>query len=204
LPFSRSILWQQEALDEEATGPTLALIRMPTRFANLAAVLLVAASIAACASSGNQAATASANESGPGCTLRPQDSTFALLGPVYRDCAVTTKAFLLTKDIRPNFQPAPGTVRNGSCYSADLEYVVNEKGEVEMKTAHVVKTNNQAYADAIVSILPQWKFGPAKLNDVPVRQIVTEKVSMQTMVVVAPAGSKPNVSSARPPKSPSC
>jgi ribonuclease D len=69
-----------------------------------------------------------------------------------------------------------------------LEYVVNEKGEIETKTARVVKTTNQNYAEALISILPQWKFEPAKLNDVPVRQIVVDKQMMQVMTVVVPSG----------------
>ena len=173
---------------------------MPSPVVRYAALSLLAAALTACASSANRAETAGGDASKDACGLRPQDSTFAVLGPVFRDCQVKTKAVLLTKDIRPDFRPPTTNSKSGSCYSAELEYVVNEKGEVETKTARVVRTTDPALADAVISILPQWKFEPAKLNGVAVRQIVSDKYSMQTQVVtvVVPAGSGPPPSSARP------
>ena len=115
-----------------------------------------------------------------------------MLGPVFRDCQVQTKAALLTKDIRPDFRPSTTNTKSGNCYSAELEYVVNEQGAVETKTVRVVKTTDQALADAIISILPQWKFEPAKLNGVAVRQIVSDTYSIQSQVVIVPAGTRPS------------
>ncbi len=114
-----------------------------------------------------------------------------------------TKALLLTKDVRPDFRPTPTNMKNGNCYSAELEFVVNEQGAVETNTARVVKTTNQALADAMISILPQWKFEPAKLNGVAVRQIVSDTYSIQSQIVVVPAGTRPSRSTgpARPPRS---
>ena len=149
--------------------------------------LIVVLLAAACSSANTRVASGDAD--GERCALRPQDSTFIAGGPVYRDCAVTTKAFFLTKDIHPDFH-APE--RSNGCYVAEMEYVVNEKGAIETATARVVRTNNQAFADAVVSILPQWKFEPAKINDVPARQIVTDKQQMMTMVVAMPPGSSPS------------
>lgn len=170
---------------------------MPNRFLPLAGVLVAIITLGACASSSpNRAettASASADVGGP-CALRPQDSTFSVAGTVYRDCAVTTKAVLLTKDIHPDFQPP---LKSGGCYVAEMEYVVNEQGAIEAKTARIVRTNDQAFAEAVVSILPQWKFAPAKLNDVPVRQIVSDKQQMMTMRIAMPAGSSPSSAAAR-------
>ena len=170
---------------------------MPAQVVRFAALCSLGAVLTACASSANRAETAGGDASAAGCALRPQDSTFAGGGSVYRDCQVKTKALLLTKDIHPDFRPPTSGTKSGGCYSAELEYVVNEKGEVETKTARIVKTNNQAFAEAVISILPQWKFEPAKLNDVPVRQIVSDKQSMMTMVVVMPAGSPPSAAAAK-------
>lgn len=164
---------------------------MPTRFVSTTARLLLATALAACASSANR--TESGDESGGGCGLRPQDSTFAAAGPVYRDCAVKTKARLVTKDIHPDFRP---TTRGNDCYSADLEYVVNARGEPETATARIVRTNNQGFAESVLSILPRWKFEPAKLDGVPVRQIVANHQAMMTRVIVVPVGSTPSAAAA--------
>ena len=145
----------------------------------LLADVLSAAILTACASSPKQ--TAAVNDPAASCAPRAEDSTYARLGPVYRDCAVTTKAVFLTQNIAPEFRPPTQNVRSGACYSVELEYVVDEQGLVEANTARVVKTNNQAFAEA------------------PVRQIVSDKRAMQTMVVVMPAGQKPSAS-ARPPR----
>lgn len=168
---------------------------MSNRSARLAGLLVVISALGACASSSpNRPETTAGADVAGTCTLRPQDSTFTVAGSVYRDCAVTTKAFLLTKDIHPDFQPP---LKSGGCYVAEMEYVVNEKGAIETATARVVRTNNQAFAEAVVSILPQWKFEPGKINDVPVRQIVTDKQQMMTMMVAMPPGSSPSSAAAK-------
>ena len=169
---------------------------MSNRLAISTAALLLATALAACASSANRTETGGGEDSSGGCGLRPQDSTFAAGGPVYRDCAVKTKARNVTTDIHPDFRPT--TAGNG-CYSVELEYVVDQKGFAETKTARIVRTNNQAFAESVISILPQWKFEPAKRDGVPVRQIMIDKQSMMTRVVrvVVPAGSPPTPADAK-------
>lgn len=170
---------------------------MSRPFVSRAGLSLLASALLACASAPNR----SAATDGAGCALRPQDSTFIATGPVYRDCAVETKAVLLTKDIHPDFRPES---RNGACYSAEVDYVVNEAGFVETKTARIVRTNNQAYAESIMSILPQWKFEPARRDGVPVRQIVVGVHKASVSVVVLPAGTRPSASTRPPRQKPSC
>ena len=168
---------------------------MSNRFARLAGLLVVISTLGACASSSPNRAETTANADVAGtCAIRPQDSTFTVAGAVYRDCAVTTKAFRLTKDVHPDFH-APQ--KNGGCYMAEMEYVVNEKGAIEMATARVVRTNNQDYADAVASTLPQLRFEPGKINEVPVRQIVTDKQQWITMTMVVPAGTSPSSAAAK-------
>ena len=81
---------------------------MPNLLVRCAALLSLGAGLAACATSANRAETAAGDASAARCALRPQDSTFALLGPVFRDCQVQTKALFLTTDIRPDFRPSGG------------------------------------------------------------------------------------------------
>lgn len=114
-------------------------------------------------------------------------------GPVYRDCSVKTKAVLLTTSIHPEFRPSTQGTMGGACYSAELEFVVDTKGMVETKSVRVVRTNSQPLVEAVLSILPQWRFQPARLNDEPVRQIVIDRRVVKTMVVVAPAGTRPSL-----------
>ena len=85
-----------------------------------------------------------------------------------------------------------------------MEFVVDEKGLVETKTARVVRTNSQPLAEAAISILPQWKFQPARLNDEPVRQIFAYRHLMKTIVVASPAGTRPSVPAGSPHGTPGC
>jgi hypothetical protein len=160
----------------------LASFHMPPHLTGLAVVTVLF--VAACSSSANH--MESVDTSADRCALRPQDSTFMAGGPVYRDCAVKSKAVFLTQSIHPEFHPSmQGT--GSACYSADLEYVVDAKGLVETKTARVVRTNSEPLVEALLSILPQWKFQPARLNDQPVRQIVLERRVVKFRVVTSPS-----------------
>ena len=144
------------------------------------------------------ACSSSANHVEPGdisadrCPLRPQDSTFRATGPVFRDCAVKSKAVFLTQSIRPEFHPSTQGA-SAACYSAELEYVVDAKGLVETKTARVVRTNSQPLAEALLAILPQWKFQPARLYDQPVRQIVLDRQAVRIRVVTSPSAPSASV-----------
>lgn len=158
---------------------------MPHRFARSTALLLFAAGVTACASSASSTETGVADEDDGRCPFRQQDSVFVAGGPVYRACAVKTKAVLLTKDIGPDFRP---TVTGNTCYSAEVEFVVDARGIPETRTARVVRTTNQAFAESVLSVLPRWRFEPAKLDGVPVRQIVVDRQSVGAVTVVRVAG----------------
>ena len=206
LLLSRGCILRAGVLDAEPDLIHPIVRGMSNSLARPASLLLVVVVAAACASSSGSVAGASANGdmSAGGCALRPQDSTFAASGPVYRDCAVSSKAYLLTTDIHPDFQASRAAMKSGVCAVAEVDYVVGADGYVEARTAHIVKTNNPTYADAVVAILPQWRFEPAKLDGVPVRQIISAKEWIQGGVVVMPAGQKPSPSARAPRTTPSC
>lgn len=140
---------------------------------------------AACASSSGGGTAASASG---GCELQPKDSVFAALGPVYRDCAVTTKATMISTGIHPDFTPPRGT----NCLSAEYEFVVTPAGLVDVASARLIKTNSQQYADAMKQMLSRLKYEPAKRDGAAVAQITTLKEAAQMMTVVVPAGSSPS------------
>jgi len=160
----------------------------------LLALVFVATIVGAgCASAPRGSQSAAAR-----CAPAERDSVFAAAGPVYRDCAVDVHAKNLTRprlDYRPTSPP-----RNGACYSAEIEFVVNAKGVPETSTARVVHTNDQGLADAtIASLSAGWKYEPARLGDVAVRQIVTEKNTMSMILVAVPQGGAPTRPNQRPP-----
>jgi hypothetical protein len=97
--------------------------------------------------------------------------------------------------VRPVFTPE---TRANACYAVLLEFVVDASGTPEIQTARVVRTNNQAYADAVLATLPLRRYEPARRGDAPVRQIVTESDAMQVRIVAVPAGGPPPSGAATP------
>jgi hypothetical protein len=153
---------------------------------------------AACASSGAGANAVAASDS-TACALQPKDSVFAVHAPVYRDCAVTTKATMISTGVHPDFTPPRGT----TCMSAEYEFVVTIAGVVDVASARLIKTNSQQYADAMKQMLSRLKYEPAKRDGAPVAQITTLKEAAQLMTVVVPAnsptgGARPSPGRVRP------
>ena len=124
---------------------------------------------------------------GQSCALRSRDSAYAVAGPVYRDCAVDRPARQTNNDIRPDWRPSSPAPRNG-CYFAELQFVVDAAGRPERGTVNIVRTNDQTFADAWLTTVPNWRFEPAVRGGVPVRQIVDSRKTVMTSVVVVPAG----------------
>lgn len=150
---------------------------MSLRILVLAGMAMIAA---ACASAGGKSAQRKE------CELSDRDSVFAVGGPVYRDCAVDRAARLLATNRHPDFRPSG--VPHTTCYSADLEFVVDSTGKPETRMARIVRTNDQGYAESVLVTLTSWTYDPALRDHRPVRQIVTSHQTMATMVVVVPAG----------------
>lgn len=166
-------------------------------------LLVVAVTVvAACASSGNAKESAAGGGAG-NCPSMPQDSLYAAGGPVYRECAVSTKARPLPTDARPNFTPASG---GKDCYSAEVEFVIDANGYPETRTARVLRSNDNAFAESIMATLPQWRFEPATVDGTPVRQITTTRHTAQVRRVAVPSGSSPSAAAAagRRPGIPKC
>lgn len=146
-------------------------------------VVLVAA--AACASGGGKGGVTAA-ERARNCPLLLQDSVYAAAAPVYRDCAVTTQSRVIPNNVRPDYMPqAPFK----ECYSAELEFVVDVTGAAEQRTAKVAHTNDPAYAESVMALLPRLRFEPGTLDGVPVRQIMTYKQTMGVRRVVVSSNS---------------
>jgi hypothetical protein len=150
---------------------------------NLACIVTLVALVGSgCASAGGAAAH---HES---CALRAADSTFAAGSPVYRDCAVDKKAEPINPSSRIDFRaPQVGNY----CYSADVEFVVDQAGIPEPNTVRIVHANEQVFGQAVLDAVSSWRYRPAIKDGRPVRQIVEERRAVQTAVVVVRAGSGP-------------
>ncbi len=158
---------------------------MRARHVLAAAGIAALAALAACASGTKTADRAAA------CGLQPGDSTYAAADMVYRDCAVSVKAHPLDNQPRPEYRPSVPV--NNACSSVELEFVVSAAGNPESRTAKILRTNDAGYAAAVIGVLGSWRYAPAQRDGVPVRQIVMLKSTMQTLIVVAPAGTRPQM-----------
>lgn len=146
-------------------------------------IIAFAGATAACASSG---ATPRSR-----CALDAADSVYAKGGPVYRDCAVEHRATPIDRSAHPDFNPLPPSHGGQSCYSAEIEFVVDTAGMPETKTAKIVRSNNADFAAAALTVIGRWRYRPATIQGVPVRQIVREKQGMALVAVAAPMGQPP-------------
>lgn len=121
------------------------------------------------------------------CPLGSADSVVVSGGAVYRDCAVDRKAQLRTTRVKMDFT-FPSHPR---CYSAEVEFVVDTAGLVEMQTVRVVTTNDTPFARALIAILPKYRYDPARIAGRPVRQMVTEQRKDYTEMVRVVVGTTP-------------
>lgn len=161
---------------------------MPIRLPLLAGVAIA---IGACANATSASRAAA-------CTLTAADSVFLKGGPVYRDCAVDHRVQSVDRSTRPNFRPEVSLDFREACYSAEIQFVVDETGMPETEDARVIHSNNPAFASAAIEALSHWRYRPAVLNGVAVRQITTEKFGMSAVVVAVPAGQVPRPPVRRP------
>jgi hypothetical protein len=139
--------------------------------------------LAACASSGARAS----------CAITQLDSVYVGREPVYEACGVDRKAKLVTTDLHPDYRPSTPPSGRSGCFSADAQFVVDTLGKPEPSTVRITKTNDQAFAEAMLGFVTRLRYEPAMLAGKPVRQIQTEhrSVGYQVSVQRVPAGSAP-------------
>jgi hypothetical protein len=159
-------------------------------------LLLIPAALilAACAS-------ATKTTAGDKCVSLPGDTTYTALKPAYRGCGLASNAVAITPRANPDYRPTERRPTS-SCSSVELEFVVDEAGLIETNTARVVRSTNQQLTEAVVAVLPAWRYKPAMKDGKPVRQIVNDKVTIQTQVVAVPAGTVPSRGTTAPPRAP--
>lgn len=139
-----------------------------------------------------------AQRSKRGCPDISPDSVAGRL-PAYLACQVDREA--KPRGIAPRFDwtPSASEIRDGNCFRADFQFVVDTLGIPEFATIRDVSATNAGFQQAVRDVIPRLRYFPAQLNGVPVRQLVAYRLSAGTRVVV---GSSPSSSpsSSRPPR----
>lgn len=150
------------------------------------------------------ACASSARVAGDACELTAADSVYLAAGAVHRECGVDHPARLV-QDARVEFRPT-ATPPRSECFTADVEFVVGPTGRPEAATARVLRASHQAFGDAVLAAVPAWRYTPASVDGMAVRQIVRERrtqaVRVVTTVVSGGAGGPPPPAST--PRGPAC
>jgi len=118
------------------------------------------------------------------CALAAADSVYLDGGPVFRDCAVDRKAKMMGTP-RFDFTPQVSANSRTNCYAVEVQFVVAPDGMPEWRTARFISSNDAGLERAILAALPSWRFEPAQRDGVPVRQIVSQRLSAALVVVRA-------------------
>jgi hypothetical protein len=115
------------------------------------------------------------------CTGTPLDP-LVVAGPVYRDCDVDRPANLRGTAPQPAWTPGTAEAREGRCFRAEFQFVVDTLGVPDLATLQAVAANHTGYAEAVRSTLARLRYEPARLAGRPVRQIVVYRQTMATRV----------------------
>lgn len=138
-----------------------------------------------------------AQRSKRGCPDTPSDSVPSGMR-VYQACQVDRAARLRGKAPHPDWTPAVSSIRDGSCFRADFQFVVDTAGIPEAETIHEVGATDASFQQAVKEVIPYLKYEPAKLGGASVRQLVTyhQSVAVGRVVSSSRLGGAPPV---RPP-----
>ena len=142
------------------------------------------------------AGSASAQAPPRPCSVTVVQSSYEQHGPAYRDCDVDQPARL-----RRDRAPAFVFPTDERCATAELVFVVDTTGVPDSATAVIVETDAPDFARLLVQTLASWRYRPAQLHGVLVRQVVRER---RIMANGAPDGRAPatlNTGEGTPPRS---
>ena len=143
------------------------------------------------------APTLSAQRSEKKCRDTPIDSTNPA-APIYRDCHTDRAAKPRGTAPRMAWEPGPGEFRDGACFSATFQFVVDTAGVPEVESIRAGKSNNAGFASAALERIPSLRFVPAERDGQHVRQLIEhrESAALRRTVSAVPM-SRP--SNTRPP-----
>jgi hypothetical protein len=103
----------------------------------------------------------------------PAEALGQSLLPVYRDCDVEQPAYMYPPEQGVTFQPTMA-----GCFSATVEFVVDEKGQPLPGWIRTVRSNDPDFARAVTRAVQHWTYAAAVRNGRAVPQVVI--VAVQT------------------------
>lgn len=118
---------------------------------------------------------------------------------VYLACQVDREAKPRGIAPRIDWTPPASELRDGSCFRADYQFVVDTLGIPDLRTIRDVGATNSGFQQAARDAIPRLRYSPALRNGAPVRQLVsyTQSAAIRRIITSSPAGSPP---STRPPR----
>lgn len=134
------------------------------------------------------------------CNGEAPDPAWLNTAPVYRDCEVDRRAELRGGGTRINFTPGGGLLPTKECYRAELEFVVDESGSLELHTVRPRAGNDPDMEQAMRKVLPTLQYQPALLAGEPVRQLVVYTQAVSLGVRVSNTSGQPTSLSTLPPR----
>lgn len=139
-----------------------------------------------------------AQRSRRGCPDVPPDSIPAGVR-VYQPCQVDREAKQRGNPPRLDWAPASSELRDGSCFRAEFEFVVDTAGFPELATIHETSSNNAGFSQAVRDAIFRLRYEPARREGAPVRQLVAYRQSAAVRRVLT---SSPYVTppASRPPR----
>ncbi|MDP1858904.1 MAG: hypothetical protein Q8K82_09545 [Gemmatimonadaceae bacterium] len=119
--------------------------------------------------------------------------------PVYLACQVDREAKPRGIAPRIDWSPSPSELRDGSCFRAEYQFVVDTLGIPDVRTVRDVGSTTSSFQQAARDAIPRLRYSPALRNGTPVRQLVshTQSAAIRRVITSSPAGSPP---STRPPR----
>ena len=119
--------------------------------------------------------------------------------PLYLACQVDREAKPRGIAPRLDWTPPLSGVRDGTCFRADFQFIVDTLGIPEFATIRDIGATNAGFQQAVRDAIPRLRYSPALLNGLPVRQLVSYQQSAAMRVVVSSSpSSRPPAS--RPPR----
>jgi hypothetical protein len=117
---------------------------------------------------------------------------------VYLACQVDREAKPRGFAPRVDWSPPTSDIRDGSCFRADYEFVVDTLGIPELGTIRDVGATNSGFQQAARDAIPRLRYSPALRNGTPVRQLVSysQSVGIRRVISSSPSGGPPP----RPPR----
>ncbi len=106
------------------------------------------------------------------CAIAAADSAMIGDAPLYPECALDHRASdaLRTTEVMLDVRPF-----HGRCADATMRFVVDTSGAIEAATARIVRTNDVAFAQAVLRLLALRQYAVSHRDGQAVRALLTRR-----------------------------